>query len=112
MQEIRADRHMNRLYVTFDVSEETDILEFVLELQENCFRLSPGFSCRFNLMGLALSTQDDQWMISCIENLMLEYGSGEIDRGVKEEKVYDLYAKPKRVYRRFDNLYPSHPIVN
>ena len=103
---------MNRLYVTFDASEETDIREFVLELQENCYRLSHGFSCRFNLLGQSLSSPDEQWMIRCIENLMIEYGLGEIDRVVGEEKVYDIDVKLKRAYRRFDDLYPSHPMVN
>ena len=101
MQEIRVDQDMNMLYVTFNASEETDIREFAFELQENCYRLSPGFSCRFHLPEHALLNQTDEWMIRCIENLTIEYGLGDIERATRDEKSY--HSDVKRVCRRFDD---------
>ena len=97
MQKIRSDRHINTLYVTFNVSEKTDMQDFVSELQENCYQLDPGFSCIFELPGNVLSTQVDKWLISCVENLMYEYGLSKIERITEDGKSYD--SKVKVVYR-------------
>jgi hypothetical protein len=105
MQEIKADRHKNKLYVTFDVSEKIDMQEFIFELQENCYQLTPGFSCIFKLQGNALSTQVDKWMIHCVENLMYEHGLGNIEHLAEDEKGYD--SNVKVVYRGTDDLHLS-----
>ena len=105
MQKIRADRHINTLYVTFNVSEKADMQEFIFELQENCYQLNPGFSCIFELPDNALSTQADKWMINCVENLMYEYGLGKIVRVTEDGKDYD--SKVKVILRGTDDLHLS-----
>ena len=110
MQKIRADRHINTLYVTFNVSEKIDMQEFIFELQETCYRLDPGFSCIFKLPGNALPTKADKWMINCVENLMYEYGSGKIERVTEDGKVYD--SKVKVFFRGTDDLHLSLAPVN
>ena len=105
MQKIRADRHINTLFVAFNVSEKIDMEDFIFELQETCYQLNPGFSCIFKLQGNALSTQADKWMISCVENLLYEYGSGKIERVTEDEKVYA--SNVKVVFRGTDDLHLS-----
>ena len=105
MQRIRADRHINTLYVTFNVSEKIEMQDFIFELQEACYQLNPGFSCIFKLQGNALSTQADKWMINCVENLLYEYGLGKIERVTEDGKIYG--SKVKMVYRGTDDLHLS-----
>ncbi len=105
MQKIRADRHINTLHVTFNVSEKIDMQDFIFELQETCYQLNPGFSCIFKLQGNALPTQADKWMINCVENLLYEYGLGKIERVTEDGKVYG--SKVKMVLRGTDDIHLS-----
>ena len=105
MQRIRADRHINTLYVTFNVSEKIDMQEFIFELHETCYHLNPGFSCIFKLQGNAVPRTADKWMINCVENLLYESGLGKIERVAEDGKVYG--SKVKKVYRGADDIHLS-----
>ena len=105
MQKIKADRHINTLYLTFNVSEKIDMQDFIFDLQERCYQLEPGFTCILELKVGAPSTPAHKWMITCVENLLYEFGLGRMVRVSEDEKNYDFKGTP--AFRGIRGLHPS-----
>ena len=108
MCKIRTDIHKNLLYVFLNSSEETNIPEFVTNIEHICYKLVPGFSCILVLPKDTSSIIKDKNFICNTGNLIYAYGAGKIVSVVDNGNISESSKAVKIDFAagiKFENAY-------